>query len=200
MACPILTGFILLFCPFQIDTSIPTDLMDKVMNGKPVVLELKVEKNMGGARGVIFVDSDVEKVWETVRYAEKFPEFIPALKAVSILHKGKDYEVTRFFVKKIIKFSYTTVRHFDKKQLIVWWVSKDDRFEKIDGYWKIKPLEKGVLLFYYTWLKPKIYIPDFIVNFLEKKALPKTLISVKNRAEGIKREKEKKDEFKDIPF
>lgn len=196
MACGILKFLLILECPFSVDISFPVQISEEVYSGNPVVLDVKIESDRGGARGVIFINSSPEKVWEIVRDAKSFPEFMPDLKSVEIEEKKEDYELTRFYIDKIIKFSYRTVRHFDRDNYIVWWEARDENFEKMDGYWKVVPQKEGVLLFYYVWLKPRFFIPSFIVDYLQKKSLRNVLFAVKERVEG----KRKQEKYMDIPF
>jgi len=163
--------------------------------GYPVIVELDVSKEDGGVKAQVFVNTTPERAWEILKDCSRFPEFMPNLKRVEILEEKPKSNVVRFTGEKVFTFQYTIERFYEEEKWTIRWVNRGDNFDRIDGYWQIEEMGSGVLLTYYTFIKPRFYIPQVVIDYLQKHSIPDLMTSVKKKMEGkvLKEKNKKKD-------
>lgn len=168
---------------------------ERLLKGEPIILKVERTEHEGGAKAMILINEHENRVFDVLCDVKDFPKFMPSLEKVEVLQRNRNSHIVRMFVKKaFVKFDYTLRRVCDREKMEVRWVGADEKFEKIDGYWRLEPVDEGrTKVIYYTYLKPSFFIPQVIIDYLQKRSLPDMLNALKRWIEeGIGKVKEKR--------
>jgi len=138
----------------RIDMKTVSRLMDK---GQLVIIDEKPDGTLELVTAGIIIDAPIDKVWETIKDFEKYPEFMPSTAATKVLKEGKEGTDVRYkiaFKFSVLKWEVEYVlRHtfVDKKEL-TWTLvnSKNDKIKTTFGKWQLFPGSKKTTLAFYS--------------------------------------------------
>src|SRR5574337_1523313 len=143
------------------------------------------------------INKPPDAVWAVMLNYHKFDEFMPRLEKVEVLEKTKNtMKVTETVHVPLGVISYTVDLIFKPAQRTMsWTLDKSRKHDIADTYgtWEFLPYSQGrTLLRYTSTLDSGLFIPKFLEDFLIKKDLPNTLLSLKRRTESEGTWKKKK--------
>ena len=142
---------------------------------------------MPAAQESIVINVPKEKFFEVITDFEKYPEFIPEMKAAKVIeHKDNEY-VVDFTVSLIKKIDYRLKLVAYPYEKLEWNLVKGF-FKKNYGYWLIKELgPEQIEATYYVELEMGLLVPKKLLNELAQVGLPGMLKRFKERAESLYR-------------
>ncbi len=137
------------------------------------------------------IDVPVEKFWDVVVDYERYPEFVPGIKRVKLVHADKGIRDAEYELDLGVKTVRYTLRHLETRPTkVTWSLLKGDMMKVSNGSWELSN-HAGKTLARYTVevqvAKPPLVpqsIIDRVSDELTKVQLPKTLEAFKARAEG----------------
>ena len=142
---------------------------------------------MAGATRSIVINAPREKVFEVIADAERYPEFLPEVKAIKVTNKnGNECDV--HYTAEIVKTIKYTVRFKTEPPAKASWTFIDGEFMKDNrGSWTLDDLGNGqTKATYQIEVTLGSLVPKTIVNALVDTSLPKLLENFKKRAESKK--------------
>ena len=137
------------------------------------------------------IDVPVERFWDVVVDYERYPEFVPGIKRVKLVHADKGVRDAEYELDLGVKTVRYTLRHVETRPTrVTWSLLKGDMMKVSNGSWELSN-HAGKTLARYTVevqvAKPPLVpqaIIDRVSDELTKVQLPKTLEAFKARAEG----------------
>lgn len=136
------------------------------------------------------VDVTLERFFEVVSDYERYPEFVPGIKRVRVVHADKGTRDAEYELDLGIKSVKYTLRHVETRPTrVAWSLVKGDMMKVSNGSWELTP-HAGKTLARYTVevqvTKPPLVpqsLVDRVSDELTKVQLPRTLEAFKARAE-----------------
>ena len=138
----------------------------------------------------LVVDVPVERFWEVVVDYERYPEFVPGIKRVKLVHADKGIRDAEYELDLGVKTVRYTLRHVETRPTkVTWSLLKGDMMKVSNGSWELSN-HAGKTLARYTVevqvakppLVPQAFV-DRVSDELTKVNLPRTLAAFKARAE-----------------
>jgi coenzyme Q-binding protein COQ10 len=141
---------------------------------------------MAVATRTITIDAPREKVFDVVTNYEKYPEFLPEAKKVSVKRSGTTAEVT-WEINVIKTITYSLKMTEEKPSRVSWSFIKGEMMKDNKGSWVLEDAGEGKTRAIYTVeLKLGALVPSSIEKALAESSLPKMLEAFKKRAEAQK--------------
>ncbi len=133
----------------------------------------------------IVVKTPRENLFEVITDFERYPEFLPEIKEVTILSaRGSSYEV-EFQVEFVRRFTYTLALKGEPPERLRWTMISGD-FKKNDGGWLLKARsDYETEAIYDIDLDIGFRVPATITKKITEFSLPATLKRFKERAEML---------------
>jgi coenzyme Q-binding protein COQ10 len=141
---------------------------------------------MAGATRSITINAPREKVFEVIADVERYPDFLPEVKKISVSNKrGAESDV--HYVAEVVKTIKYTVHLKEERPSKVSWTFVDGEFMKDNrGSWELEDLGNGTTKATYNIeVTLGALVPKTIVNALVDTSLPKLLENFKKRAETL---------------
>lgn len=138
-------------------------------------------------RATFHVCGDCVSVYGTLRDAEKFPEFMPNTRAVTVLETGKEYRIVNFRGGTgIFKTDITLKRFCDDRQQRISWSLVAGQPKSCDGFWQVQPASEGAgtMVVYENTIDLHLLIPDVLVRSFLKKSLRETAECLRRRVQS----------------
>lgn len=135
-------------------------------------------------RASFHVQGDRALVYETLRDAEKFPEFMPNTREVTVLDTGAGFQIVNFRGGTgVFKTDITLKRSCDAQQHRISWSLVAGQPKSCDGFWQVLPAPEGAgaTVVYENTLDLHLLIPDVLVRSFLKKSLRKTAERLQKR-------------------
>jgi ribosome-associated toxin RatA of RatAB toxin-antitoxin module len=140
---------------------------------------------MPGATTSIVMDVPPKVIYDVVLDFEKYPEFLPDVKGVTIEKKGKLLTVS-FEISIIKKIHYSLGFTAVPGKKIEWHFIKGDLFKGNNGYWQFEEVKKGqTKATYHIEVDFGLFVPSMITNKLVGNNLPTMMKRFKERAESL---------------
>jgi ribosome-associated toxin RatA of RatAB toxin-antitoxin module len=120
---------------------------------------------------------------------EKYPEFLPEVKRVTVREKSADGFLANFLVEvkvggSTVKSDYT-VRYALKGNLIAWKLESSPDLSKNEGHWKLEETADGETKAYYEAdLETTMPIPLELQKVFADQELPRMMQRFRDRAEA----------------
>jgi hypothetical protein len=147
-------------------------------------------KSAGRGVGAIVIERPLAEVWATVsRYDDK-AEYVPRVKAVTVLDRLPDRIRARFDVDATITSArYTAWFVFDPGAHRIHWTldetARDNSVAAVDGEYRLFELRPGqTLVVYRTYVDAGRAIARSIQEYFARKSIPNMLRAVKKRVES----------------
>lgn len=171
-----------------------SDKENETLQKGEVVVQSEVYTTADGKRAAkgkayAVVNAPAEALWATILDYNKFPEFMPRLKKITILSKGEGTMKVRQEVSvPLSSVAYTLDLKFtpDPKRMD-WTLDKAAKNDIADtfGSWEFLPYSEGKTLIRYTIaVDTGLFVPKFLEDYLVKKDLPEVLASFRRRTES----------------
>lgn len=146
---------------------------------------------MGGTTREIRIAAPIDRVWEVIVAYERYPEFVPGVRACRVLGvvegaRRVEYEVD-LAVRRV---RYVLAHREERPRRVEWSLVTGELFTRSDGSWELDGEGAGTLARYTVDVKiarpplvPQLVI-DRVVEELTRVQLPLTLEAFRARAEG----------------
>ncbi len=143
---------------------------------------------MPSAKVEVVVDVPPEKLWDVITDWERYPEFLPELKDVTIHRSGPDgYEIS-YEVSLIKRIRYKLRFAADAPRGLTWELVESNLLQKNSGAWTLRPegpAGGATRATYEVDLEVGQYVPRAILTKLITVSLPRMLAQFKERAESL---------------
>lgn len=142
---------------------------------------------MAQAQKSIIVDVTPEQLFDVIADYERYPEFLPEVKAAKVAFgSGAIKEVTYQVDIKAKVITYTLRHTAERPHKLAWTMIKGEMMKANDGAWTLEPDGNGgTKATYAIDLKLSALVPSFIEKALAEQSLPSLLANFKKRAEGL---------------
>ena len=168
--------------------------VDAALHGKvPVRIERFARpdgRTAGRGVGAITVDRPIAEVWSTIIRFDDKPEYMPRMKAVTVLEKTPE----RLRVKMVIDASvttahYTLVYRIDTPEHLLSWKLDhsvpDNSIAETDGEYRLYAITpEQTLVTYSSQVDTGRSLPRFIQDYIARRSIPDLLRAIKLRVES----------------
>jgi hypothetical protein len=147
-------------------------------------------KSVGRGLGAIVIERSIGEVWATVARYDDRAEYIPRVKSVTILER----QPGRQRIRQEIDATVTTARYTawyrldEATHTITWALDKsasDNTVAAVDGDYRMSALSPTrTLLVYRTYVDSGLKVPQSIQSYMQRRAIPDLLRSIKKRVES----------------
>ncbi len=139
---------------------------------------------MPRAEHQVLIDAPVEKVFAIITDYERYPEFLPDMKEVTVLDRNDGVAKVRFELELIMRVSYT-LRLVESPPFGLSWTLEEAKMmvENVGG-WTLAREGERTRATYALEVKLRGLIPKSVSTRLLGTTLPQTLDRFKARAEG----------------
>ncbi|MBI4127037.1 MAG: SRPBCC family protein [Deltaproteobacteria bacterium] len=130
-----------------------------------------------------------EQCYNVIADIESYPRFLPTIKAVNILRKGKGWCEATFTVDLLKRLEYTVRVSFSSPSEVRWTLVKGDMMTQNDGGWMLSPEGKGKTKATYSMdVAFSTWIPQTMVASVVASGLPDMFERFQKRIEkGLKK-------------
>jgi ribosome-associated toxin RatA of RatAB toxin-antitoxin module len=66
------------------------------------------------------------------------------------------------------------------------WTLHEGTFARNDGYWLVRPWRSAALVVYSAVLQPKGVIPQFVINYVTRRSLPRAISNLRRRVDDLR--------------
>ena len=140
---------------------------------------------MPRAESEIIIQAPIEQCYDVIVDYERYPEFLPEMKAVRVESRRDGISVVRFEVELLMRISYSLRILEQRPSSISWTLSEARMLEENQGGWDLEPTPDGrTQVRYGLEIKLRGLIPKSVSTRLVSETLPLTLRRFKARAEG----------------
>lgn len=141
---------------------------------------------MSQASAEIVIAAPIEHVFEVIADYERYPEFLPEMKAVRVDSKVDDVAIVTFELELIMRLSYTLRLVAERPRRLRWSLERAKMMTENDGGWELSSTPEGhTKAIYGLELKLKGLVPRSVSTRLAGQTLPQTLQRFKTRAESL---------------
>ena len=145
---------------------------------------------MPGAKQSVVINTPAKIIYDVVCDFEKYPNFLPESRQVSVLEKNAKSIIAEFEIKVIKTLVYTLKFHLSPHKKITWSFIEGNLFKDNKGTWSFKEVNKECTeATYEVDIELGILVPGAITRMLVGSNLPQMLAAFKKRAEGLYKKK-----------
>lgn len=140
---------------------------------------------MAGASRSITINVPIEKLFDVIADAERYPEFLPEVKSIRVTNRqGAECDV--HYVAEVMKqIKYTLHIKEERPNRLSWTFVEGEFMRDNRGSWELKDLGNGTThATYNIEVTVGPLVPKSIVTALVDTTLPKLLENFKKRAES----------------
>ena len=133
----------------------------------------------------VVINAPIERVFDVIVDYERYPEFLPEMKAVEVLSRNDGVVIVRFELELIMRFVYTLRLLEDAPHSVRWSLEEAKIMSSNAGGWQLESLgPNSTRASYRIDVKLLGLIPSSVSNRISGITLPHTLARFKARAEG----------------
>lgn len=135
----------------------------------------------------IVVNVRPEQLLAVISDYERYPEFLPEVKSISVAHRTADSVDVTYEVELIKRIRYT-IRIATRPDGVKWSLVSGDLFKQNAGGWVLRPEGDGATHATYTLevaIGGFIPVPKAVTDKLTESSLPGVLAHFKERAEKL---------------
>jgi carbon monoxide dehydrogenase subunit G len=146
-------------------------------------------KAAGRGVGAVLVERPFSQVWSTLSRFDDKAEYMPRLKAVSVLERRPDL----LRVRMVVDASITTARYtawfrLDEKARTISWrldrAAPDNSIADTEGGYRLIEIDRArTLVVYRSYVDTGRMLPRFIQDYLTRRSIPNLLRAIKARIE-----------------
>lgn len=143
---------------------------------------------MPAASRSIVVDVTPEQLMSVIADYEKYPEFLPEVKKITVSNRTANAADVTYEIEVIKRLQYTLRITTEGATVARWSFLKGDFFKKNDGAWTLRPEGEGRTHATYTLevaIGGFIPVPKAVTDKLTEQSLPALLENFKKRAETL---------------
>jgi ribosome-associated toxin RatA of RatAB toxin-antitoxin module len=125
-----------------------------------------------------------EAVYETLRDAARFPEFMPDTREVRIVETGPGYQIAYFWGGAgLFESKLTLKREYDDRRQRISWSLVSGRPRAVTGFWQIEkePARQGAVVTYVNHIDAGIWIPDAVARAFIRKDIDHMAANLRKR-------------------
>ncbi len=162
---------------------------ESLRRGEIITRTLRVNKTQGHGEAIGVVDAPPARVFTVIADVAHYKEFMTRVTESKVIKReGNTYDFAYTIDMPWPLADYHCVTHnvhkvdakhqrYERR-----WKLVSGTFNQNEGYWRLRPWPGGkTLVTYSVVVQPKTAVPDFIVNFVAKKALPRAIKSIRKR-------------------
>lgn len=141
---------------------------------------------MPRAEQELVVNTSIDRLFAVIVDYERYPEFLPDMKQVTVLSRQDGVSVVRFELELIMRLAYTLRLIEDAPASISWTLEEARMMASNVGGWRLEALDENrTKAIYGLELKLRGLIPKSVSTRLIGSTLPETLHRFKDRAEEL---------------
>lgn len=149
------------------------------------------KRSAGKGIALVLIDAPLETAWSVLKQPEKYHEFMPRVKQVSVLTSGTNEAELHYKLKVAWKeVEYHLDEVYDEGQHHLAFKidpDKENDIKHTEGAWLLVPhKDGGTIAIYSVEADTGMAVPGFIENWLMNRDLPGVVEAVKKRAEEMK--------------
>ncbi len=135
----------------------------------------------------IVIDAPIERVFDVIADYQRYPEFLPDMKAVTVHSRHDDgVLIAEFELELIMRISYTLRLTEDRPHRVRWALESAKMMTQNDGGWTLGSTDDGHTRAVYDLdVTLRGLIPRSVSDRLVGQTLPQTLGRFKARAEAL---------------
>ena len=162
-----------------------------LLNGETIVNLKDLDNKVIHVKASIYIDSLPMDVWNVITDYENIAEFLPqVLESKFIEDNGRQKLISQTGITDVFSFkkvSKMTLSVEEKYLMEFFFQQAKGEFKIYQGSFELKYNEKtqGTFLTYQVELKPKFYIPGFVLRHVLKKDAPEMLQAIRKRTETV---------------
>ena len=131
------------------------------------------------------INAPIERVFGVIIDYERYPQFLPELKTVTLLSHDDGVALVRFEVELIVRVQYTLRLIEDAPSAVTWSLAEAKMIARNDGQWRLERLDSTTTEASYGLdVKLAGMIPKSVSTRLLGTNLPQMLSRFKKRAES----------------
>jgi coenzyme Q-binding protein COQ10 len=140
---------------------------------------------MAKAESTVSMNATPAKVMAVLADFERYPEFLPEIRGVSILSSENGVSTVRFDLQMLMKVSYTIVLTQEGDASLTWELSESKLMKKNTGSWKLQANDNDTTdVTYGIELELAGKLPASVNERMAGQTLPETLARFKARVES----------------
>ena len=144
------------------------------------------EPDKGWVEALVLIDAGAGRLWKIMTDCSRAPDFVPGLRACTVIEAGPGWEVIRHRVKWTWfwpEISYTFKADYEKNRRIEFVKTAGD-LKEMQGAWRLEPVngDGKTLVRYGVYLDPGFFVPQWLVHHALKKDLPAVLAALRKEA------------------
>lgn len=141
---------------------------------------------MASAKKVEIFDFPIEQIYAVISDFEKYPEFLPEVKATKVLKEKGKTKTVQMSVSMIKDFTYNIIATLDEPHGLSWVLESGDVFKSNTGSWKLKSISPTqTQVTYEVGAEFKLFVPGAIAKKLIAVSLPQMLEAYKKRVAQV---------------
>lgn len=135
-------------------------------------------------RAAFLVRGKADDVYQALRDAEKFPEFMPGTDEVQILENAEDHQIVSFKGSSgLFKAEVVLRRVADDRQRLITWSLVRGSLKSSDGFWAVETdsLCGASLVTYSNTIASKMPVPTRLVHSFLRGSIENTAVNLRRR-------------------
>jgi ribosome-associated toxin RatA of RatAB toxin-antitoxin module len=135
-------------------------------------------------KAIFRITSSPRVVYETLRDANRFPEFMPDTREVCIVESGPGYQIAYFRGGEgLFESEVTLRREYDDWNWRIAWSLIKGRPRAVTGFWQIDkgPDDHHAVITYFNHIDPGAWIPDVFARAFIRRYIIQTAESLRKR-------------------
>ena len=134
----------------------------------------------------IVIAAPIDRVFDVIVDYERYPEFLPDMRAAEVLSHHDGVSVVRFELELVMKLSYTLRLVEDRPHRVTWSLDAAKMMVENEGGWMLSERPDGKTQAVYALeIKLRGLIPKSVTTRLVGETLPETLQKFKERVEAL---------------
>lgn len=164
----------------------PQKGLEELLAGQVVVEETHLDERGGSVRVEVLVQAPAQAVWKVIGNCEKARRYLVGMESCEVLLDQPDRAVTHHvvdpgFLLPKMDYTFETIRrpYSDMQFELV-----EGTFKKMDGYWRLKSTEDGLVVEHELRIRPKMPVPNWVVRRKLKTDLPRMMTCIRGLSGG----------------
>jgi len=149
--------------------------------------QLSAERMADGrtaVKAIFRIAASPAAVYETLRDAARFPEFMPDTREVRILEAGPGYQIAYFWGGEgLVESKLTLKREYDDRRQRISWNLVKGRPRAVTGFWQVEEQTagQGAVITYVNHVDAGAWIPDTIARAFIRKDIDQMAENLRKR-------------------
>lgn len=141
---------------------------------------------MAKTRQEVIIRAPIQRVFDVIADYERYPEFLPEIKAAHVLSRQDGVSLVRFELELIMRIVYSLRLLEDPPHSVRWFLEEAKIMSSNEGAWKLESLDaQSTRAIYDIDVGLLGLIPVSVSNRVSEVKLPQMLQRFKTRAEWV---------------